>query len=221
MTYAALPFAALPLRALPGWALPGRGGYRVYIGLGHTPDDVDYDSPVGFAQAGQAVARIYGYSYVADARYVVALRAVSDAGVEEENTSCWTTLTISEGGELAGPVPNKPQFAEATAVSGGYVDVRTGYSRLDEKGVATTLQVAALDGSAADWSDVLGSAAVAAGQNTDATIRVGPFDEAAAKTLAVRAVTADSVAGAVAWCLPIAPDATGPAAVTSLQAEGL
>ena len=221
MSYAALPFAAIPLRALPGWALPGRGGYRVYIGLGSTPADVDYDSPAGFAQAGQAVARIYGYSFAPDARYVVALRAVSDAGVEEANTSCWTTLTISDADELAGPAPNAPQAVEASAAPGGYVDVHAIYSRLDECGSAANLQVAALDGDDADWGEILGTAAVATAQMTDATIRVGPLDEGVAVMLAVRAITGDSVTGPVAWCLPVAPDATGPAAVSSLAAEGL
>jgi len=220
MTKAAIPFGALPPAALPGWATAGSGGYLAYVAAGNSADAIDFSAPAGFAQAGQAVAYVRGYSFTPGVRHVVALRAVSDAGVEEENVTAFCTLTISEAGELAGSQPNAPLSAVAAAVADGYIEVTVTYSRLAEKVSASRIDIAALSGSQADWASVLGTATLGLGQYSETTITVGPLPEGVAVALAARAVSADEVAGPEAWCDPIAPDATAPDPVATLTAEG-
>jgi hypothetical protein len=221
MTKAAIPFGALPPAALPGWATAGSGGYLAYVALGNSLDAVDWSGPAGFAQAGQAVAYVRGYSFTPGERYAVALRAVSDAGVEEEGVAAYCTLTISAGGDLAGNKPNAPLAASAVAVADGYVDVQVTYSRQAEKAVAVRVDVAAFVGDEVDWATVLGTATLGGGQYSIETITVGPLAEGVAVRLAARAVSADEVAGPEAWCDPVAPDAAGPSPAASLTAEAV
>jgi hypothetical protein len=219
MIRAAIPFGALPPAALPGWATAGGGGYLAYVAPGAGPDAIDFSAPAGFAQAGSPIAYVRGYSFAPAVRYVIALRAVSDAGVEEAGVEAFCTLTISEAGQLAGSRPNAPLAAVARPAAGGCIEVEVTYSRLAEKAAASRIDVAALAGHAADWGDVLGTAGLGAGQYSIETITVGPLAEGVAVRLAARAVTADEIAGPEAWCDPVAPDATGPEPVESLTAE--
>jgi len=221
MTRAAIPFGALPPAALPGWATAGSGGYLAYVAMGNSLDAVDWSSPAGFAQAGDPTAYVRGYSFTPGVRHVVALRAVSDAGVEEEGVAAFCTLTISEAGELAGDRPNAPLAASAAAVADGYIEVQVTYSRQAERAAASRIDVAAFVGDEVDWGDVLGTATLAGGQYSMENITVGPLAEGVAVRLAARAVSADEVAGPEAWCDPVAPDATGPAPAASLVAEAV
>jgi len=221
MTKAAIPFGSLPPAATPGWATAGSGGYLAYVAPGNGPGDVDYSAPSGFAQAGQPIAYVRGYSFAADVRHVIALRAVSDAGIEEENVTAFCTLTIDGGGELAGSRPNALLSASAAQAPGGMVDVAVAYSRLGELAAAARIDVANFAGDRVDWETILGTVALGPAQFSSETIAVGPLDEGVAVRLAARAVSADGVAGPEIWCDPIAPDATGPAPAASLIAEGL
>ena len=218
---AAIPFGALPPAALPGWATAGSGGYLAYVAPGNGPGDVDFSAPAGFAQAGQPVAYVRGYSFAPDVRHVIALRAVSDAGIEEENLAAFCTLTIDGDDVVAGSRPNALLVASAAQAAGGAVDVAVAYSRLGELAAAARIDVAAFDGDRVDWETVLGTVTLGSGQYSAEMIAVGPLAEGAAVRLAARAVSADGVAGPEIWCDPIAPDATGPAPAASLVAEGL
>ncbi len=221
MTKAAIPFGALSPAALPGWATAGSGGYLAYVGPGNDPADVDFSAPAGFAQAGQSMAYIRGYTFAPAVRHVVALRAVSDAGVEEENVTAFCTLTVSESGVLAGSRPNAMLSASASPAAGGMIDVAVAYSRLGELAAASRIDVAAFAGDHVDWATVLGSVTLGLGQYAAETITIGPLPEGVAARLAARAVAADGAAGPDMWCDPVAPDATGPEPAASLLAEGL
>ena len=219
MIKAAIIFGSLPPAALPGWATAGAGRYLAYVAPGGGPEDLDFSAPAGFAQAGDPTAYVRGYSFAADVRHVVALRAVSDAGVEEENITCWCTLTIDGEGDLAGSRPSALLSAVAEQAADGYIDVHVAYSRLEERAYASRIDVAALSGDHADWDSVIGTVSLGAGQYSEETITVGPFAEGEAVRLAARAVSAEEVAGPQAWCEPVAPDATGPDPAASLSAE--
>jgi hypothetical protein len=182
---------------------------------------VDFSAPAGFAQAGQSMAYVRGYPFVADVRYMVALRAVSDAGIEEENVTAFCTLTIDGDGAVAGSRPNALLSASAAQAAGGMIDVAVAYSRLGELAAASRIDVAAFVGDHVDWATILGTVALGLVQFSSETIVVGPLPEGAAVRLAARAVSADGVSGPEMWCDPVAPDATGPEPVATLTAEGL
>jgi len=218
---ASIPFGSLPPAALPGWATAGSGGYYVYAAAGNSPDAVDYTAPVGFAQAGDPVAYVFGYTFTADTQYVLALRAVSDAGVEEDNEACWTTIVIDALGNLAAGRPNALRYARSAQAAAGMISVHVVYDRVDERAAATAIQVAAMAGDEPNWSALLATEDITGLTRVETDIEVGPLPEGVAVRLAVRAVTADGLAGPYVLCLPIAPDATAPDAPASLTAEAV
>jgi len=212
-----IPFGLLPVGLVPGWLLPGSGGYRVYRGQGATAAAIDFDNPVGIAQAGDAAAYVHGAALAANVEYCYALRAVSDAGVEEDGAACLCRVMIDGDGALVSERPNRLVEASRRATAAGTVTVAFTYSRLGERAAAASVQIARLTNGVADWETPVATVSLSAGRVTrhDAALD-DAFDDGDQVRLALRAVTSGGVAGPVTRLAGITADATGPADVERL-----
>jgi hypothetical protein len=81
---------------------PREGHWRVYHGLGGT-EAIDYDAPVALAPLGSESVSV-SLSAAPGQRHFFAARAVSAAGVEEQNTHAVCCAQVDEAGELL-PAP--------------------------------------------------------------------------------------------------------------------
>ena len=217
--YPAIPFGALPPAATPGWAFCGSGGYLIYLAEGHSPADIDFDADLaGCAQAGSGSAYIFRV-LTPGVGYVAAIRAVSDAGVIEENETVFCELAVDAEGVLTANRPFAPQAVVATPAAGGYVETRVQYFRLGEQAAAASIQIALVTGDVADWEAPLVTATLAADDWQEIVATVGPFSDGQGIVIAARAVTAGGVAGPATEALPIVADATAPAAPSGLVAS--
>jgi len=216
MGVAHFSFGFWPIGHWPPWHWSGQGGYLLYRGVGSTPDCVDYEAPVGVGQAGAGEAYDLAAGLVDGVEYAYGLRAVSDAGVEETNETCYGRV-LWAGGVLEADRPNRLQAASRRATAGGKIAVTFTYSRLGERAAAASVQIARVSGGVADWDTPLATVALRAAGITrhDAELAAG-FADGEQVRLALRAITAGGVAGGV-WTLEtIAADATGPADVQRL-----
>ena len=82
MAKTAFAFGAWPPKCLPGWHWPNFShGHRVYRGTGG-PGSVDFDAPVGFAQAGSSAIALAGLGHAPSTRYTYVVRPVAGNGVQ-------------------------------------------------------------------------------------------------------------------------------------------
>jgi len=216
------PFGYFPPGHWPPWHFSGQGGYQLYRGEGREPADVDFSEPVGCAQAGQTDAYAFAAALAAETEYVYALRAVSDAGIEDQNVTCYCRARIDGEGSLIGERPNMVLSASRRRAAGGKLAVAFTYSRLGEKAEAATVQIARATGDAIDWESPLATVALAAGKATRHDGKLAEtFDDGETVRLALRAVTAGGVAGPVLRLPAIAADASAPAPLGRLELEQL
>lgn len=220
MGVAAFPFGFWPVGFFDGWHWPGAGGYLAYLGEGDEAIDVDFTEPVGGADAGAITIYLGALGLVADTQYVVGLRAVSDAGVIEEGTSCTCLVLVTAGGELLGAKPNPLSSASAAQAAGGKLRVSFLYSRHGEPATAATVQVAEVSGGTPDWESPLAEITLnASGPTAWNDVLDESWPNATGVIVALRAVTAGGVAGDVTTLDEIAVDAVGPDPLSELSAE--
>jgi len=96
------PFWMEALAIEPGWMEPREGHWRVYHGLGDSRA-IDYEAPVALAPLGGESVSV-SLSAAPGERHFFAARAVSAAGVEEQNTHAVCCMEVDEAGELL-PAP--------------------------------------------------------------------------------------------------------------------
>jgi hypothetical protein len=83
----------------PGWLDPGAGGFVIYAGQG-SPGRINWDDPVGFAQAqGHSVS--ISLPPGSPGRICLAAHAVSAGGVEENSASAILWLDVDASGSVA------------------------------------------------------------------------------------------------------------------------
>lgn len=189
------------------------GGYNVYHGQVQK-DQIDYDTPVAYLRAGVAQVDLVDFALAEDVDHYFGVRAVSSEGVEEENTTVTTRARI-ESGQLIGPPPNRIASALATAIAAGKIDLAFRYNARGQAAVASAIQVAQIVGGEIDWSSLLTTVSITG--TCRKSVELGPFDHGQTVRLALRAVTAGGVAGAVFGASPVVADTTGPAAVDYLS----
>lgn len=182
------------------------GGYNLYRGA-DAESSIDYDAPVAYCRPGdETLTLAVGDPPAEDRDYYYALRAVSDAGVEETNTVAVRVRV--ESGELVGLPPSAMVYARAKPVADGYIEVDWLYDAAIEPAAATTVQIAAVTAGAADFASPLAAETISG--SAARTTTVGPYSTGAGVALAIRAVTAGSVAGPVMSIQPVVADATAP-----------
>jgi hypothetical protein len=96
------PFLIEPLDVEPGWMDASGGHCRLYHGLG-SRGAIDYDTPVALVPPDSASVSV-ALSAVAGERHFLAARAVSAAGVEEQNTHVVCCVEVDDAGQLL-PAP--------------------------------------------------------------------------------------------------------------------
>jgi len=201
------------------------GGYLYYVGP-DVPAAIDYDTPVGYSPPGVTAPQLAGVIPFEDRDYYLACRAVSDAGVEETNTSIVIRVRI-EAGELVGPPPAAldADLWRIEPAADGYVRLSGTYLGRDAEADATGIQVARVWTStgAVDWGADLIETVTLAGRSAAGTYAVSQlltpqYSHGETVRVAVRAVTAEGVAGAHAVLGPIATDTVAPPAVDYVSA---
>jgi len=156
MRNALIPFGCLPHPALPGWCLPGSGGYLIYRGV----DAVDWSAPIACAQAGQAESVLTGLGHTPWVEYWYGVRAVSDAGVAEENVTSVGRVCVNDAGELIGPPPGPLAWATCKAVAAGRVEITACVAAPGPgQAAAASVEAARVVGGVADWDAPLATAA--------------------------------------------------------------
>jgi len=215
------PFGLDPVGAQAGWLDPGAGGYLLYRGTGAAAA-IDYVTPVGFAQAGAVqVVTDPDVEFVDGATYHLALRAVSDAGIAEDNTTCQARAEIS-GETVIGEIPNAVSKGQTAAAAGGTIKVTVWRQELGSTAVAATLRLAAVPASGLlggiDWNSPIKSWTVRLGQIVY-TYTTDPYAHGTNVRLAARAFTSGGVGGDILR-LPVAvADTSGPEPVGYITGE--
>lgn len=116
------PFAYWPLKYLPGWHWPNIShGHRAYRGVGG-PGNVDFEAPVGFAQAGATSVSLVGLGHTASTRYTYVVRPVSGNGwLETADLSCTCEVETDAEGEWLGDRPAPVEWLAADVLDGGKI----------------------------------------------------------------------------------------------------
>jgi len=219
MAKAQHPFGLFPVGFCPGWLFAGMGGYLAYAAASGDPDAVDYATPLAGCQAGETYLYLPAFLLAAGSVRIVAVRSVSDAGVEDANVTCWCRAERDGEGELVGNAPNRLTSASAEAAAGGAIELRFVYSRTGERATAASVQVARVTGGVAAWDSPLATVALATWGLTSHLGEVsGGFGDGEMVTIALRAITSGGVAGPVTVLSPVAADSSGPPAIEYLAA---
>ena len=220
MGVAAFPFGMWPIGLKSPGVHPGQGGYLLYRGAGADAANVDYDTPVGGAQAGDANAYDLAAGLAANTTYTYALRAVSDLDVEDPGEACTCRIRADGDGALAAARPNRLMYASRRAAAGGTIGVTFAYSRLGERAAAAAVQIAEVVAGEPDWDNALASVTLRSSGATRHTETVdGGFAHGETVTLALRAVTSGGVGGPVAVLEPVAADDAAPEPLAAITVE--
>jgi len=212
------PSPVVAVAAVPAPTIVQPGGYNWYYGVGG-PDSIDYTTIIAHASPGVTTVDITGLGLAEDTDYWFACRAISDAGVEEENTDRIVRVRIS-GGALVGPPPNKPAWAAAQAAAGGKVTIRAFYSDRGELAAAVGLQVAPVTAGVPDWGNLLTTIAVGGtGHYIETPSDV--FADGEPLRFAVRAVTAAGAVSGHVLTNAVTADSAAPPAVALLTGAQL
>ena len=198
------------------------GGYRFYLGVG-SRTAIDYDTAVAETPAGTATVDIAGLSE--DVDYYIAVRAVSAAGTEEENTHRVCRVR-AEDGALVGQPPKRLLYAHAEPAAGGAIKFSFAYNADGELGTATHVQVVQCSGRGAaaradaDWANPIDEIAIP-GNAPWSGLLTDTYEDGETVYLAARAVTATDVGGEISRPdgSPVACDAGGPDAVSYISAS--
>jgi len=198
------------------------GEYRFYLGVG-SRTAIDYDTAVAETPAGTATVDIAGLSE--DVDYYIAVRAVSAAGTEEENTHRVCRVR-AEDGALVGQPPKRLLYAHAEPAAGGAIKFSFAYNADGELGTATHVQVVQCSGRGAaaradaDWANPIDEIAIP-GNAPWSGLLTDTYEDGETVYLAARAVTATDVGGEISRPdgSPVACDAGGPDAVSYISAS--
>lgn len=122
MAKTAFAFGAWPPKSLPGWHWPNMSaGHRVYRGIGGL-SEVDFDEPVGFAQADSTSISLAGLGHGLATRYTYAVRPVCGNGwLETPDHSCTTEFETDASGEAMGQRPGAVEWLDAVVGPGGEI----------------------------------------------------------------------------------------------------
>ena len=124
------PFGYWPPKYLPGWYWANLShGHRVYRGVGGL-SGVDFDTPVGFAQAGAETVTLTGLGHEASTRYTYAARPVAGNGwLETPDVSNTCEMVTDSNGDWVGTRPAPVQWLEADVQDGGDIELRWTWQR--------------------------------------------------------------------------------------------
>ena len=153
MAVAHYTFGHWPVAFFDGWHWSGQGGYLLYRGSGDGAANVDFDTPVGGANAGQETVYHRTAGLAAETDYTYGLRAVSDAGELEEGEVCVARVRVDGDGALAGLPPNGVHEASVEVLADGYLSVAAYYSTRGQRGTAPLGPSAAPDAQGRDPDD--------------------------------------------------------------------
>jgi len=218
MPPAAEPFGLAPVGAEAGWITPGAGGYLAYRGT--DPDNIDWDDPVGIGQAGDLDLYARGAGHVPDAVYFYGVRAVSDAGVQETNTSRICRVTVDGLGALGGGRPVGLRVAKARPAAAGTVRISFVYDApaVGHYGEASAVQVAEVSGGVPDWGSPVDTFTIDGSGRRDDVELSSSWSHGERVELAIRAVTSGGVSGPHTL-LVVAADTAGPDPVEYITAS--
>jgi hypothetical protein len=126
-------------------------------------------------------------------RLLYLVRAVDSDGNEEANVSQMVAVELESGAEVARP--NSPTIIEGRPAAGGEVEVVAGYTRADEGGEATKLNLYVNDGAggAIDWGTVEASASLPGYGSAQVTLTSSGLTAGSTYKCGVRAETAAGV----------------------------
>ncbi len=118
------PFGYWPLRYLPGFYWPSIShGHRVYRGTGGL-GNVDWTTPVGFAQADAESIALSGLGHDASARYTYAVRPVAGNGwLEAPDVSNTCEFETDASADWLGNRPTPVEWLDAIVEAGGKIDL--------------------------------------------------------------------------------------------------
>jgi len=124
------PFGYWPLRYFPGFYLPNIShGHRVYRGVGGLPN-VDWDTPVGFAQADSTTIAVTGAGHAASTRYTYAVRPVAGNGwLETPDVSNTCEFETDGSGDWMGARPAAVEWLDAAVEAGGEIKLSWSWRR--------------------------------------------------------------------------------------------
>ncbi|HOD79945.1 MAG: hypothetical protein BWX88_02770 [Planctomycetes bacterium ADurb.Bin126] len=198
--------------------------YRLYKGVGDDPAAIDYGTIVDTIASGSASASVAGLG-LSDGVYWFALRAVSEAGIEETNTTCVTRVEIS-GGALQPARPNPLLRARADAIAGGGVRVTFEYDSARSPATAARVRVAGFVArrqvpAAGDWAAYLGTAAIVGSSRRGTVTLSGTWSDGETLWLWARTETSAGVGSKATEIGPVRVRAAGPADVSAIEAEEL
>ena len=119
------PFGYWPPRYLPGWYWANIShGHRVYRGVGGLAN-VDFTTPVGFAQADATSITRTGLAHEASTRYTYVVRPVAGNGwLETPDVSNSCEMETDGAGDWIGNRPAAVQWLEADVQDGGDIELR-------------------------------------------------------------------------------------------------
>ncbi len=123
------------------------GGYNIYRGK-NGKDNIDYDTPVGYARAGDEGFDLPLAMEPGDL-HLLAVRAVSAAGLEETNTHLTAFAQVDGEGQLLPPPLARPQDVVATAIAADQVRMEFSYLTDSDYARPTEFQVFTDHGGAA------------------------------------------------------------------------
>jgi len=186
-------------------------GYEFYSGT--RPDNIDYNTIVGWAAPGETSLTFD----LADGIFYIAAKAVSASGVRSA-ASRILRVEIS-GGAIVSPRPNAlaKNSVRTTPGPGGKVHLEAIYDAANEPAAATKIQVGRIVSGSIDWVSPEQEINITGTTYIDEDLTT-VYSDGELVELALRAVTADSVASKVTPCRPVVADATAPSAPGSLSA---
>jgi hypothetical protein len=196
---------------------PPSGRYEIYRGV-HSAAAIDWDSPVANAPAGTAQAVLAGLGHQVGVDYYYGLRAVSDAGVQEQGTAAVCRVVIDGDGNLAGNRPNAVAWASASPYAGGKIVLAFEYDAEGERAEAAGLELAEVRCGQPDWTELLQTISFSGSVRRQVLLET-VWEHQATVRLAVRAVDADGAAGEALTLAPVAADAEAPAEVAIVSAQ--
>ena len=195
----------------------GSGGYRFYLGR-YAPGNIDWQTPIGSASAGQTSLVLAGLGLDRDVDYYLGVRSLSEAGRESSLLAAdlrTCRVRISAAGVLQGSAPNALTSAALSPGPGGTMILTYRYSIRDQAAAPATLQVAQRVGGEWDFDHPI-----------DVFFLTGPTCSSAALSpawahgtsvqLAVRAVAADGSPGPYLVTTSAVADSVAPAQVAWL-----
>jgi len=118
------PFGYWPPRSLAGWHWPNiSSGHRVYRGVGGL-SNVDFSSPVGFAQADATSLSLPGLGHTPSTRYTYVVRPVAGNGwLITPDASCAVEFETDADSDWLGERPAPVEWLRAQVQAAGSIEL--------------------------------------------------------------------------------------------------